>query len=84
MRELTREKETALEIVCDRENTIAKFRSFVNQVCLLRVFKFCFIFFPKDSCTLVIRGQCCGSGLIGSFFYNSDPPYRPWVSYDQK
>jgi hypothetical protein len=34
MRELAREKETALEIVCDRENTIAKFRSFVNQVCL--------------------------------------------------
>ena len=32
LRELTREKETALEMVCDRENTIAKFRSFVNQV----------------------------------------------------
>jgi hypothetical protein len=37
MRELAREKETALEIVCDRENTIAKFRSFVNQVCLTLV-----------------------------------------------
>jgi hypothetical protein len=37
MRELAREKETALEIVCDRENTIAKFRSFVNQVCLTSV-----------------------------------------------
>jgi hypothetical protein len=44
MRELAREKETALEIVCDRENTIAKFRSFVNQVCLVRVFKFDLIF----------------------------------------
>jgi hypothetical protein len=38
MRELAREKETALEIVCDRENTIAKFRSFVNQVSLTSVY----------------------------------------------
>jgi hypothetical protein len=32
MREVAREKETALEVICDHENTIAKFRTFVNQV----------------------------------------------------
>jgi hypothetical protein len=32
LREVVREKETALEVICDHENTIAKFRTFVNQV----------------------------------------------------
>jgi len=32
VREVAREKETALEVICDHENTIAKFRTFVNQV----------------------------------------------------
>ena len=32
IRELKRDKEAALEVVFDHENTIAKFRNFVSQV----------------------------------------------------
>ena len=32
VRELNRDKEAAMEVIYDHENTIAKFRSFVNQV----------------------------------------------------